>query len=42
MCSSDLLTILAGVYGMACRLTNGLGVPMDDGILPISAVDSLL
>ena len=36
------LTILAGVYGMACRLTNGLAVPMDDGILPISAVDSLL
>jgi 4-carboxymuconolactone decarboxylase len=36
------LTMLAGAYGLAGRLTNALGVPMDDGILPISAVDSLL
>ena len=36
------LTILAGVYGLAGRLTNALDVPMDDGILPISAVDSQL
>lgn len=34
------LSVLAGLYGMACRLTNGLGVPMDEGILPISAVDA--
>lgn len=36
------LTVLAGVYGLAGRLTNALAVPMDEGILPISAVDSLL
>jgi 4-carboxymuconolactone decarboxylase len=36
------LTMLAGLYGLAGRLTNGLAVPMDDGILPISAVDSLI
>jgi len=36
------LTMLAGVYGLAGRLTNALAVPMDEGILPISAVDSLL
>ena len=36
------LSVLVGLYGMAGRLTNGLAVPMDDGILPISAVDSLL
>jgi 4-carboxymuconolactone decarboxylase len=35
------LTVLAGVYGLAGRLTNALAVPMDEGILPISAVDSL-
>ncbi|GAA1138614.1 hypothetical protein GCM10009579_72770 [Streptomyces javensis] len=35
------LTVLAGLYGMAGRLTNALAVPMDEGILPISAVDSL-
>lgn len=34
------LTLLAGVYGMAGRLTNALAIPMDDGILPISALDS--
>ncbi|MTD54740.1 carboxymuconolactone decarboxylase family protein [Amycolatopsis pithecellobii] len=34
------LTVLAGLYGMAGRLTNALAVPMDEGILPISAVDS--
>ena len=33
------LTVLATVYGMACRLTNALGVPMDEGIEPISALD---
>lgn len=36
------LTMLAGLYGMAGRLTNALAVPMDEGIMPISAVDSLL
>jgi alkylhydroperoxidase family enzyme len=36
------LTVLAGAYGLASRLTNSLGVPMDEGILPISAVDSLV
>lgn len=36
------LSMLAGLYGLAGRLTNALDVPMDDGILPISAVDSLL
>ncbi len=35
------LTMLAGLYSMAGRLTNALAVPMDEGILPISAVDSL-
>ena len=36
------LTMLAGLYGMAGRLTNALAVPLDEGLLPISAVDSLL
>jgi hypothetical protein len=36
------LNLLAGVYGLAGRLTNALDVPMDDGIFPISAADSQL
>jgi 4-carboxymuconolactone decarboxylase len=35
------LSVLAGFYGMAGRLTNVLAVPMDDGILPISALDAV-
>jgi alkylhydroperoxidase family enzyme len=35
------LTVLAGVYGLAGRLTNALAVPMDEGIQPISALDSM-
>lgn len=35
------LTMLAAVYGMACRLTNSLDVPLDEGIHPIAALDSM-
>lgn len=35
------LTMLAGVYGLAGRLTNALAVPLDDGIRPISDVDAV-
>jgi hypothetical protein len=36
------LSMLTGLYGLVGRLTNALAVPLDDEILPISAVDSLL
>ncbi len=35
------LTVLAGVYGMAGRLTNGLAVPMDEGMSPLAALDEV-